>query len=106
MNNRLLIAAFVSICFLSGSCKISSGQGSRYDFSSLDSVIQGWVDKGYYPGASICVVKNDTVIFQKNYRDYTPDTKVYVASAGKWVAAAVIGAVVDRTDLGKMVAGI
>ncbi len=100
MNNRLLIAAFVSICFLSGSCKISSGQGSRYDFSSLDSVIQGWVDKGYYPGASICVVKNDTVIFQKNYRDYTPDTKVYVASAGKWVAAAVIGAVVDRTDLG------
>ena len=100
MNNRLLIAAFVSICFLSGSCKISSGQGSRYNFSSLDSVIQGWVDKGYYPGASICVVKNDTVIFQKNYRDYTPDTKVYVASAGKWVAAAVIGAVVDRTDLG------
>lgn len=100
MKNRLLIAAFVSICFLSGSCKISSGQGSRYDFSSLDSVIQGWVDKGYYPGASICVVKNDTVIFQKNYRDYTPDTKVYVASAGKWVAAAVIGVVVDRTDLG------
>ena len=96
MNNRLLIAAFVSICFLSGSCKISSGQGSRYDFSSLDSVIQGWVDKGYYPGASICVVKNDTVIFQKNYRDNTPDTKVYVASAGKWVAAAVIGVVVDR----------
>ena len=95
MKNRLLIAAFVSICFLSGSCKISSGQGSRYDFSSLDSVIQGWVDKGYYPGASICVVKNDTVIFQKNYRDYTPDTKVYVASAGKWVAAAVIGVVVD-----------
>ena len=44
-------------------------------------------------------MKNDTVIFQKNYRDYTPDTKVYVASAGKWVAAAVIGAVVDRTDL-------
>lgn len=65
MNNRLLIAAFVSICFLSGSCKISSGQGSRYDFSSLDSVIQGWVDKGYYPGASICVVKNDTVIFRR-----------------------------------------
>lgn len=26
-------------------------------------------------------------------------TKVYVASAGKWVAAAVIGAVVDSTSL-------
>ncbi len=99
MKNRLLIAAFVSIFFLTGSCQISSGQGKQYDFSSLDSVIQGWVDKGYYLGASVCVVKNDTVIFQKNYRDYTPDTKVYVASAGKWVAAAVVAAVVDRTDL-------
>ena len=100
MKNLLIATFVVSISFLSGSCKVSSGQGKQYDFSSLDSVIQGWVDKGYYPGASICVVKNDTVIFQKNYRDYTPDTKVYVASAGKWVAAAVIGAVVDRTDLG------
>ena len=100
MKNLLIATFVVSISFLSGSCKVSSGQGKLYDFSSLDSVIQGWVDKGYYPGASICVVKNDTVIFQKNYRDYTPDTKVYVASAGKWVAAAVIGAVVDRTDLG------
>ena len=100
MKNLLIAAFVVSISFLSGSCKVSSDQGNQYDFSSLDSVIQGWVDKEYYPGASICVVKNDTVIFQKNYRDYTPDTKVYVASAGKWVAAAVIGAVVDRTDLG------
>ena len=57
------------------------------------------MSKEYYPGASICVVKNDSVIFQKNYGSYTPDTKVYVASAGKWVAAAVIGAVVDSTSL-------
>ena len=32
MKNRLLIAVFVSVCFLSGSCKISSGQGNQYDF--------------------------------------------------------------------------
>jgi Beta-lactamase class C and other penicillin binding proteins len=46
------------------------------------------------------VVKNDSVVFRKDYGGYTPDTKVYVASAGKWVAATVVGAVVDRTDLG------
>ena len=39
------------------------------------------------------------LFFQKNYGSYTPDTKVYVASAGKWVAAAVIRAVVDSTSL-------
>ena len=100
MKGRLLIVIIISICFIAGSCNVSSVQGSRYNFSSLDSVIQGWVSKGYYPGASICVVKNDSIIFQKDYGNYTPDTKVYVASAGKWVAAAVIGAVVDRTDLG------
>ena len=99
MKGRLLIVIFISICFIAGSCNVSSVQGSRYNFSSLDSVIQGWVSKEYYPGASICVVKNDSVIFQKNYGSYTPDTKVYVASAGKWVAAAVIGAVVDSTSL-------
>lgn len=99
MKIRLLIASLVSICIFTFSCKEATGNRNCYDFSPLDSLIRGWVAKGYYPGASICVVKNDTVIFQENYGDYTPDTKVYVASAGKWVAAAVIGAVVDRTDL-------
>lgn len=99
MKIRLLIASLICICFFTFSCKEATGHRNYYDFSPLDSLIRGWVDKGYYPGASICVVKNDTVIFQDNYGDYTPDTKVYVASAGKWVASAVIGAVVDRTDL-------
>lgn len=100
MNSRLLIAAFACLCFFAVSCKVSPGRERLYDFSPLDSLIRGWVDKGYYPGASVCVVKNDSVVFRKDYGGYTPDTKVYVASAGKWVAATVVGAVVDRTDLG------
>lgn len=99
MKIRLLFASLICICIFTFSCKEATGHRNCYDFSPLDSLIRGWVAKGYYPGASICVVKNDTVIFQENYGDYTPDTKVYVASAGKWVASAVIGAVVDRTDL-------
>ena len=100
MNSRLLIAAFACLCFFAVSCKVSPGRERLYDFSPLDSLIRGWVDKGYYPGVSVCVVKNDSVVFRKDYGGYTPDTKVYVASAGKWVAATVVGAVVDRTDLG------
>lgn len=100
MKGRLSIVALISICFFVSSCKMPVGERCHYDFSPLDSIIQGWVSKGYYPGASICVVRNDSVIFQNNYGHYTPDTQVYVASAGKWVAAAVIGAVVDFTDLG------
>ena len=61
MKGRLLIVIFISICFIAGSCNVSSVQGSRYNFSLLDSFIQGWVSKEYYPGASICVVKNDSL---------------------------------------------
>ena len=80
--------------------------GEKPDFTGLDSLIQGWVDKGYYPGASICVKQDTAVLFRKSYGAVSPDTPVYVASAGKWVAsagkwvaAAVVAAVVDRTDL-------
>ena len=99
MKSRLFITLCISICLFAVSCRVSPDQKNRYDFSPLDSIIQGWVGKGYYPGASICVVRNDSVIFRKNYGTYTPETKVYVASAGKWVAASVIGAVVDRSGL-------
>lgn len=59
-KGRFLIAVFAGICIFFGSCHLSSGEASRYDFSPLDSLIQGWVDKGYYPGASIGVVVDRT----------------------------------------------
>lgn len=37
--------------------------------------------------------------FRKDYGGFTDSTQVYVASAGKWVAAAVVAAVVDTTTL-------
>lgn len=54
MNSRYVITALIGICFFVGSCKKSIGH-KHYDFSPLNSIIQGWVDKGYYPSASICV---------------------------------------------------
>ena len=74
-------------------------QQKAYDFSSLDSLIAGWMDKGYYPGGAICVRRNDSTLFEQTYGNFTRETPVYVASAGKWVAAAVIAAVVDRSEL-------
>lgn len=71
----------------------------NYDFLPVDQTINYWINKKYYPGAAICIVKNNQKIFQKNYGNYLTDTKVCVASAGKWVAAATIAVVVDRTSL-------
>ncbi len=91
----LYIVSLMVCCF---SCRPVSQQGA-YDFSTLDSLVTSWMDKGYYPGGAICVKRNDTTLFEKTYGDFTPEKQVYVASAGKWVAAAVIAAVVDHSEL-------
>src|SRR5574344_583733 len=69
------------------------------NFNRLDSMVNHWIDKGYYPGAAICVMHGDNLLFHKTYCGYNDNTQVYVASAGKWVAAATIAAVVDNTTL-------
>ena len=70
-----------------------------YDFSSLDRKITGWVDSGYYKGASIIIVKDKRVIHKKYFGTYNPQSVAYIASAGKWLAAATVAAVVDEGKL-------
>ncbi len=69
-----------------------------YDFSAIDQRITSWIDSAYYPGALLAIAKDNQVIHQKVYGNYTEDEVVYVASAGKWLAAAVIAAIrmIDR----------
>jgi CubicO group peptidase (beta-lactamase class C family) len=76
-----------------------SGKKAVYDFSQLDRKITGWVDSGYYRGASIIIAKNNRIIHLKYFGDYTPETVAYIASAGKWLAVATIAAVVDDGKL-------
>lgn len=100
MKAGFVMTAMLATVLMFESCHSPKGcLQDKYDFSPLDSIISGWIDKGYYPGAAICVVQDITVLFRKSYGEVTSKTPIYVASAGKWVAAAVIGVVVDRTDL-------
>jgi CubicO group peptidase (beta-lactamase class C family) len=69
---------------------------SLYDFSYLQQKIQSWVDSGYYNGASIIIAKDNKVIYKNYFGNYKPETVVFIASAGKWLAAATIAAVVDK----------
>lgn len=72
---------------------------SLYDFSPVDNRINSWIDSGYYNGASLIVVQNNKVIHQQYFGSYRPNTVAYIASAGKWLAAATIAAVVDEGKL-------
>jgi CubicO group peptidase (beta-lactamase class C family) len=92
----------LTFCFLIvafNSSAQSAKQKRSYDFTLLDNKISGWLDSGYYKGASIIIVKNNKTIHQQYFGNYAPQTVAYIASAGKWLAAATIAAVVDEGKL-------
>jgi len=70
-----------------------------YNFSLLQQKIQSWVDSSYYNGASIIIAKGNKVIYKKYFGDYKPSTVAFIASSGKWLAAATIAALVDERKL-------
>src|SRR3989337_1129376 len=99
------VSGFAVMIFVS-SCAIKSSENkesvknkSAYNFSILEEKIQTWVDSGYYDGASLVIVKDNQLIFEKYFGNYKPETQVYIASAGKWLAAAAIAAVVEEGKL-------
>jgi len=96
MQYKRIFIFSVLVCLV---LSLQSQELNKYDFSPLHQLIGNWIKQNYYPGASIIIAKNDSVIFEKYYGSYTPETEVYIASAGKWLAAAAIAAVVDQTSL-------
>lgn len=98
MKHYLLL---LTICLLAcTSRKTNPSHPVRaYHFEPLDSLIATWIEKDYYPGAAIQIAGKDSLLFEKYYGTYTPATQVYIASAGKWMAAAAVAAIVDQTDL-------
>ncbi len=94
--------SLVILTYLLTTVGCTTGNGrlrKHYDFSSIDHKIQLWIDSGYYHGAGLVVVRDNQVILDKFYGNYTKDTVVYIASSGKWLAAATIAAVVDEGKL-------
>src|SRR5688572_9923478 len=89
----LLLLITTSSFAQTGTCK------ELYDFASIKQKIQSWVDSGYYNGASILIAKNNRVIYKNYFGTNKPETVVFIASAGKWLAAATIAAIVDEGKL-------
>jgi len=69
------------------------------DLGPLAERVGGWVADGAYPGASIVVGRGDRVLLERYFGSYRADTRVRIASAGKWLAAATIAALVDEGKL-------
>ena len=93
----LLIAGFAGLSCQS--VKQNTEREKVYDFSAVTGRVQGWVDAGFYPGAAVLVAQDNQVVYEKCFGGYTPETQVFIASAGKWLAAATIMTLVDEGKL-------
>lgn len=93
MKQLLLILCFCG-CFRS-----TFAQKIPKNFLPIQQKIQTWIDSGHYQGASIVVFQNNQVLYKQYFGTYRPETVVYIASAGKWLAAATIAALVDEGKL-------
>jgi CubicO group peptidase (beta-lactamase class C family) len=70
-----------------------------YDFAPVTDQIQRWVDKGYYSRASLLIAKDGRVVCEKYFGTAKPETVEYIASSGKWLAAATIAGLADDGKL-------
>jgi len=70
------------------------------DFTTLSGQVQRWIERGHYPGAGLIIGQGDRVLLERYFGTYTPETRVFIASAGKWLAAAGVASVVDDGLLG------
>ena len=68
------------------------------DFTPVTTRVQNLVTSAHLPGAAVLIVRNGEPIYQQAFGNYTLQQRVPVASATKWLSAAVIARLVDRDD--------
>jgi CubicO group peptidase (beta-lactamase class C family) len=79
---------------------LTYGAACAPDFTEADNVMQTMVTATPLPGAGLWVfAATGATIHKRMFGSYTPDTSRLVASATKWVSAAVIMALVDDGTL-------
>ena len=66
------------------------------DFTPITTRVQALVTSAGLPGAAVLIVRNGEPVYQRAFGGYTVDQRVPIASASKWLSAAVIARLVDR----------
>jgi CubicO group peptidase (beta-lactamase class C family)/pimeloyl-ACP methyl ester carboxylesterase len=97
INKRLFV--LLAVMFVNHLLYAQKTGTKTYDFSPIHNKIKTWVNEGYYNGASIFIAKDNQVVYEAYFGNYDTGTVAYIASAGKWLAAAAIAAVVDEGRL-------
>jgi CubicO group peptidase (beta-lactamase class C family) len=94
---RALIASAVVgvLVLVAGAQPGPAGASPAYDFSTVEASIQGQVNAGTFPGASLLLFKDGEPIYEHYFGTFGPTTTVPIASSTKWLSGAVIMSLVD-----------
>lgn len=66
------------------------------DFTPVTQRVERLVAQSRLPGASVLIVRDGEVLYERAFGAYTLGQRVAIASASKWVTAAVIARLVDQ----------
>lgn len=69
------------------------------NFTAALELVQRWVQRGSYRGASLVVGSAAESLVERSFGDHSSEREEFIASAGKWLAAAAIATVVDEGKL-------
>lgn len=98
MNKWIIVFGAWLVLLTTAGCHNQKGISKCADnvsFGLLEDKLSAWVDSGYYDGIALQIRRNDSLLYEQNWGGYTDTTVLHVASAGKWIAAATLAAVVD-----------
>lgn len=91
-----VVAALVTLLPFPGAL---AKKPAAYDFAPVTEFAEQAWRKAELPGAALLVYKDGRVIHEKFFGAYNETTQVPIASASKWLAAAVILSLVDEGKL-------
>lgn len=78
---------------------LEDGVMTTTPFVAVDARMQQMVTDRNLGGASIVLMRNGEVLLERHYRSFTPETRIPIASASKWLSAAALMALVDAGQI-------
>lgn len=68
-------------------------------FAAIDASVEAMLDTHDLPGAVLILAQDGAIVHQRAYGSYVLDTRVPIASATKWMSAALVARMVDQGRL-------
>ena len=78
-------------------CAAHAQNNPAFNFAPVQARAQTVVSNQNLPGAVLLLTRRGETVFSRSFGGYSADTRVPIASASKWLSAALLAALVERS---------